>query len=333
MPLNNRLAKRNSGSRGPICYDMYEIHNDQEGAGYVNEKDAAILRYLGEEQSLTKAAERLYMTQPALTYRIQQMEREFGVPLIVKHAKGTYLTPEGEVLAAYAKKTQDELNYLKDYLLNMGSRVKGTLRLGVASYYGLYKLPPLLKKFRDLYPEVQFSVTCALSPEILDMLTDQEIHVGVVRGDYPWAESRYLLHDEPICLISNEPIDLADLPDLPHIHYSEPKVKAVSQNSSRFSQTIQAWWHEHYEAPPSIAMQADAYETCKEMVKHGLGYSIVPGVFVKPQDGLYTLELKRKSGEPIRRNTWMLYREPSLELAIVERFVDFMKTEHPSREA
>ncbi|GIO57383.1 LysR family transcriptional regulator [Paenibacillus cineris] len=296
----------------------------------MNEKDTAILQHLVEEQSLTKAAERLYMTQPALTYRIQLLEREFGVPLIVKHAKGTYLTPEGEALAAYAKKTQDELNHMKDYLLNMRSRVKGTLRLGVASYYGLYKLPPLLKKFRDLYPEVHFSVTCALSPEIVDSLMEQEIHVGIVRGDYPWVESRFLLHDEPICLISKEPIDLAILPELPHIHYSEPKAKAARQVSSHFGQTIRAWWHEHYDTPPTIAMQVDAYETCKEMVKHGLGYSIVPGVFVSPEDGLYTLELKLKNGERIRRNTWMLYREPSLELAIVDRFVDFMKTEHPS---
>lgn len=309
--------------------NVQDIFN-KEGVGHVDEKDTVILQYLVEEQSLTKAAERLYMTQPALTYRLQQLEREFGVPLIVKHAKGTNLTPEGEALAAYARKSRDELNQIKDYLLNMRKKVKGTLRLGVASYYGLYKLPPLLKKFKDLYPDVQFNVTCALSPEILDLLLRKEIHIGVVRGDYPWLESKHLLHDEPICLISKEPIDLAALPELPHIHYSEPKVKATRQTPSLFSQTIQAWWHEHYSTPPSIAMQVDAYETCKEMVKNGLGYSIVPGVFVTPEDGLHAIELVRSNGEPIKRNTWMLHRDQSLELAIIERFADFMKKEHQS---
>lgn len=294
----------------------------------MNEKDAIMLQYLAEEQNLTKAAERLYVTQPALTYRLQQMEREFGVPLIVKHAKGTNLTPEGEVLAAYAKKSRDELNQMKDYILNMRNKVTGTLRLGVSSYFGLYKLPPLLSKFKELYPEVQFSVTCALSLEIIDLLQQQEIHIGVVRGDFPWLEARNLLHDEPICLISKEPIELDRLPELPHIHYNEPRIKSVRQATSRFNQTIQAWWHERYHTPPSMAMQVDSYETCKEMVKHGLGYSIVPGVFITPEDGLYTLELIRASGEPVRRNTWMLYRELSLELAIVDRFVDFMNNEH-----
>ncbi|ACT01636.1 LysR family transcriptional regulator [Paenibacillus sp. JDR-2] len=294
----------------------------------MDDKDAVILQYIAEEQSLTKAAEKLYMTQPALTYRIQQMEREFGVPLIVKHTKGTYLTPEGEALASFAKKMREEMVAMKDYLLNMRSLVKGTLRLGVASYYGLYKLPPLLGKFKDLYPEVQFHVTCALSSEIIDLLTEQEIHIGIVRGNYQWQEAKELLHDEPICLISREPIELDRLPELPHIHYSEPKSKTVRATASTLGHTIQKWWHEHYQVPPVIAMQVDAYETCKEMVKQGLGYSIVPGVFVSPEDGLHSLELTLKNGEPIRRNTWMLYRNQTRELAIVDRFVDFMTNEH-----
>ncbi|WP_248929595.1 LysR family transcriptional regulator [Paenibacillus hamazuiensis] len=296
----------------------------------MNEKDCVLLQYLMEEQSLTKAAERLYITQPALTYRLHQLEKEFGVPIIVKNAKGAKLTPEGEYLAAYAKKSLDDLNKMKDYITNMRNEVKGTLRLGVASYFGLYKLPPLLKKFKDHYPDVQINVTCALSPEILDQLHQEEIHVGVVRGEYSWHGAKSLLHDESICIISKEALDLERLPELPQIHYKEPKIKAASPAPSRLSETIQAWWHERYDAPPTITMQVDAYETCKEMVKHGLGYSIVPGVFVSPEDGLHTVDLIRKNGEPIKRNTWMLYQETSLSLAIVDRFVQFMKTEHTS---
>ncbi|MCM3628488.1 substrate-binding domain-containing protein [Paenibacillus glycanilyticus] len=72
-------------------------------------------------------------------------------------------------------------------------------------------MPPLLRKFNDLYPELQFNVTCALSSEILDQLTEQDIHIGIVRGNYNWQEARQLLHDEPICLISREPIVLDQL--------------------------------------------------------------------------------------------------------------------------
>lgn len=294
----------------------------------MNEKDCMMLQYLAEEQSLTKAAERLYITQPALTYRIQQMEKEFNVPIIVKSSKGTRLTPEGKYLAAYAQKTLIELNKMKDYITSLRNEVRGNLRLGVASYFGLYKLPPLLKSFKDEYPDVQIHVTSALSPEIMDLLHQEAIHVGVIRGEYPWFDARSLLHDESIYIISKEKIEVEHLPELPHILYHEPRIKAMSQTQSPFSETIQAWWHEHYHVPPTITMRVDTYETCKEMVKQGLGYSIVPGVFITPQDGLHTIELIRKNGKPIKRNTWMLYRESSMDLAIVDRFVQFMKIQH-----
>lgn len=294
----------------------------------MNEKDCLMLRYLAEEQSLTKAAERLFITQPALTYRLQQMEREFGVPIIIKNAKGTKFTPEGEYLAAYAKKTLDELHKMKEYIANMRNEVKGNLRIGVSSYFGLYKLPPLLKKFSVLYPEVQPIVTCALSSEIVELLTQEEIHVGVIRGEYPWLYSKFLLHDEPICIISREPIELDKLPDLPQIHYKQPITHSPGSVAVPFGDAIYAWWRERYNRPPNITMQVDSYETCREMVKHGLGYSIIPGIFVTPSDGLYSLELIQSNGELMKRNTWMLYKESLLHLAVADRFVGFMKEQH-----
>ncbi|MEK8133114.1 LysR family transcriptional regulator [Paenibacillus filicis] len=291
----------------------------------MNEKDCTMLQILAEEQSLTKAAERLYITQPALSYRIQQLEKDFGVSIIVKTPKGARLTPEGKYLVAYARKTLAELHKLKDHIISLRNEVKGTLRLGVASYYGMYKLPPLLKKFKEDYPDVKFNVTSALSPEILDLLHQEEIHVGVIRGEYQWFDAKCLLQDEHIYLISKDEIDLERLPDLPHIWNKAPRFKAMSTVQTTFSETVQAWWYERYTEPPMITMQVDAYETCKEMVKQGLGYAIVPGVFVSPEDGLHTIPLVRKSGEPLKRNTWMIYRDSTLELAIVDRFVQFMK--------
>ncbi|MDO3409930.1 LysR family transcriptional regulator [Saccharibacillus sp. CPCC 101409] len=294
----------------------------------MNDKDAAMLKYLAEGHSLTRTAEKLYVTQPALTYRLQQMEREFGVPLIVKHARGMQLTPEGEALAAHARRMSEELARVKDELQSMRGRVRGTLRLGVASYFGLYMLPPLLRRFRDLFPDVQFDVTCALSSEVLELLNAREIHVGIVRGDYPWPESRRLLHDEPVYLIAGGPVDLDGLPRLPQIEYADSRIGGARQTPSMFVRDIQAWWRERYDEPPLVSMRADAYETCREMVRHGLGYSFVPGVFVPPGSGLYTHELERLDGTPLRRRTWMLHREQAGELSMVAEFIRFMEEQH-----
>jgi DNA-binding transcriptional LysR family regulator len=73
-----------------------------------------------------------------------------------------------------------ELTELKEAVIHLSGEVKGTLCLGISSYYGHYRLPPILKSFKDIYPDVQFSVTCGLSAEIYEMLRGDEIHLGEV---------------------------------------------------------------------------------------------------------------------------------------------------------
>ncbi|MGE6613218.1 MULTISPECIES: LysR family transcriptional regulator [unclassified Peribacillus] len=291
----------------------------------MNEKDCMMLQYILEEQNITKAAERLYITQPALTYRLRQIEKEFGVPVIMKSGKGIKLTQEGEYLVSYSQKVLLDLRKTKDYVVNMKNEVEGHLRIGVSSYYGLYKLPPILKCFISTYPKVQINVDTGWSSEIYELLLHEDIHVGIVKGDYQWYDQKYLINEESICIISQEEITLDSLPKIPRINFKISK-QAGSYRYSSLSQTIDYWWYERFNESPLITMQVDSYETCKEMVKNGLGYAIIPSSFLNPSDELYRIDMIRKNGQAIKRNTWMLYKETSLQFTIVERFVNYIKS-------
>ncbi|MGG0662811.1 LysR family transcriptional regulator [Viridibacillus arvi] len=291
----------------------------------MNEKDCMMLQYISEEQNITKAAERLYITQPALTYRLRQIEKEFGVPVIIKNGKGIKLTQEGEYLVTYSQKVLSDLRKAKEYVINMRNEAEGHLRIGVSSYYGLYKLPLILKSFISTYPKVQINVDSGWSHEIYELLLHEDIHVGIVKGDYQWYDQKYLINEESICVISEEEINLDILPKIPRINFKVSKPGGSNRYSS-LSQTIDDWWYERFNESPQITMQVDSYETCKEMVKNGLGYAIIPRSFVNPSDELYTIDLIRKNGQAIKRNTWMLYRELSLQFTIVERFVNYIKS-------
>ncbi|NRF93347.1 LysR family transcriptional regulator [Paenibacillus frigoriresistens] len=296
----------------------------------MNEKDCLMLQIISEEQNLTKAAERLYVTQPALTYRLHQIEKEFGVPIFTKSAKGVKLTPEGEYLVTYANKNLIDLRNTKDYIVNMRNEVKGNLRIGVFSYFGLHNLPPILRNFINAYPKVQLNVNTGWSDEIFELLLLEDIHVAIVRGEFQWFDEKYLINEGNISIISQEKIDVDMLPELPRINYKVPKLTSKSstsyvQSHSSLSRTIEDWWYERYSEPPFITMQVDTYETCKEMVKNGLGYAIIPSIFVRPEDELHLINLVRKNGEPIIRNTWMLYRETSLQYTMVDHFVSYIK--------
>ncbi|WP_052363954.1 LysR family transcriptional regulator [Geomicrobium sp. JCM 19037] len=95
----------------------------------MNEKDWILLQTLYEVKSITKTAEMLYISQPAITYRLSSIEREFGIEIAKRSNKGLKFTSEGEYLVHYFEKMSRELEKTKDWLLNMGKKIQGNLRL------------------------------------------------------------------------------------------------------------------------------------------------------------------------------------------------------------
>lgn len=286
-------------------------------ANKLDEKDWFALRILYEEKNISRAAERLYISQPALTYRLKNIEKEFGTSIFFKIKGGIEFTSEGAHLAGYAEEMIIKLQKTKDYMLNMQNEVRGTLRLGVSSNFAQYKLPKILKKFSIKYPLVQFNVNTGWSTEIMNLLDSASVQLGILRGNYDWYGIKTLLHKERLCLISKTKVDMENLPNLPFINY---------KTDSSLKGLMNGWWHDRFSEPPLVTMETDRQETCKEMVKNGLGVSILPEICMQPSDNLHTYGLSYKNGEPVLRNTWLMYNEESLKLSSVKNFIDFLNS-------
>ena len=295
----------------------------------MNDQDWSLLEAIFDEKNLTRAAEKLYVSQPALTYRIQQIEQEFGVKVINRSNKKISFTPEGEYLVKHAKKMLLEQRKTKDHVLSMSKYVQGSLRIGCSSNFALYKLPSMIKQFLVLYPKVEINVNSGWSSEVMKLLQNEDVHVGIVTGDYKWLEKKSLITEEPLCIISTNKISIEDLPKLPRINYVPAKSR-FNPTNLLIAKTIDNWWLERFSGPPFIIMNVDKVETCKEMVANGLGYSIIPrgALMDKDKDIFTSIDLHFTNGEALLRKTWMLYRESSLELSAVDRFVHFMQTQH-----
>jgi DNA-binding transcriptional LysR family regulator len=281
----------------------------------MDEKDWHILINLHELRNITKTAQRLYITQPALTYRIKQLEKEFKTNLISRGKRGIEFTVKGEYLVQYAKDMRDQLRDAKENISNLDKNVQGTLRLGVSGLFARYELPVLLKEFLKLYPDVEISLKTGWSSKIHQMLQKEEAHLGIVRGPYNWKENKVLFQEEKICIASNKKIEVEDLPFLPRINY-------MTDQSLR--NTIENWWQETFKVPPKISMEVDRIETCKELVLNGLGYAILPEICIKNNDPLYTAPIILNDNSFLLRQTWIFYRNVTLELAQVKAFIEFL---------
>jgi len=282
----------------------------------MDERDWTILKVLYEKKNITKTAESLYLSQPALTKKIQQIEKEYQVVIVKRGTKGVHFTPQGEYLVQCADEMLYRLQQIKDTVSNMDEEVSGTLRLGVSNYITRHKLPNLLKLFREQFPKVNYKVTTGWSRDVFNLVYNRDVHIGMVRGDYQWSDSKILLFEENLCVTSLEKIELRDLPSLPRIEYeTDVLLKTMIDN----------WWRGEFSQPPFIGMEVDKADTCKEMILNGLGYGILPSVLVQEHQNLNRIILKDRKGNPIVRRTWMLYPEEYLEIKVVKEFIEFVK--------
>ncbi|GAA4707795.1 LysR family transcriptional regulator [Brevibacillus fulvus] len=281
----------------------------------MDERDWLMLKVLFEKKNITKAAQSLYISQPTLTKRLQQIEKKFDVILVQRGTKGIQFTPQGEFLAKCAEEMLQRLRQIRETVDNMAQEVRGTLRLGVSNYFTRHKLPKLLKQFQQRFPQVEYQVITGWSHDVYQLVYNREVHVGIVRGDYSWSDGKQLLFEEHICVASKEKIELADLPARPRIEYEKDLLMKAM---------IDDWWHEMFSQPPYIAMEVDKSDTCKEMVVNGLGYAILASVLLNQHDQLYQIRLTDRAGEPIVRRTWMLYQQQSRQLKMVDEFVRFV---------
>ena len=292
----------------------------------MKEQDCLLLVILHEEQNNTKAANRLFISQPALTYRLQQLEQEYDIKILNREGNKMRFTPEGEYLVEFSKNMLLEISKMKDYINTIKNDTQGRLRIGVSGNFALYSLPPLIKNFLELNPKVQVKINSGWSSEIVQLLKENDIQIGIVTGNYDWYEEKILLHEDPISIISNKPIQLKGLPSLPMISYQPNNlIRKTQKPSNPLSKLIESWWQENFTSPPLISMEIDKVETCKQMVENHLGYAIVPKSCLTTQDSFYTYDLKGENGELIYRKTWLMFRESSLELSPVKSFVEHMK--------
>lgn len=113
----------------------------------MKEEDYKILSLLYNERNLTRAAAKLFISQPALTYRVKKIEEEFGINLTNRFGKNIEFTPEGEYLIQFSNKILHDIQNLKNSISEIKTHIPNSFKLGVNNNFILYNLPNIIKNF------------------------------------------------------------------------------------------------------------------------------------------------------------------------------------------
>ena len=283
----------------------------------IKESDWELLECLYQTGSISKTAARLYMTQPAVTKRLQAIEEEFGITIAIRGINGLTFTSKGVYLAEYASRTLQEYGELKKLLKEQSKKLYGTIHIAATGSLARFLLPDLLGKFKKEYSDVEFEVSTDYSFKVSQMVNTRKAQVGFLRGNHINSCEKVLIRTHQACAVNAYPFQLEDLPRMPRIDFY------LDQSAST---KIDTWWYEHFTQPPKIAMTVQSGTTCREMVKNGLGYAIfLSPDFISETPELYRIPLVDKKKQPVSRSDWMIYRKESLSQDVLQSFLSFSR--------
>jgi DNA-binding transcriptional LysR family regulator len=281
--------------------------------------ECKLLVTLAGEMNMRKAAERLFVSQPALSQRLQSIEKAWDTQIFIRSQKGLTLTPAGEKIIDYAQEMIEQEEMVREEIHSLNTQVYGTLKLAVASIIGQHWLPNVLNQFVQRNPHAKISLITGWSSEILKHLYEDEVHIGIIRGTPDWKGKKQHVLTDTLYLVDTEIKSLEELKstERPFIQF---------KSDSTYYQEIQDWWHRQFQHPPKRTIVVDQIETCKQMAFHGIGYAILPSITFHENDpAVYKIPLFDETGQSVKRDTWLLGYDSAFQLKQVEAFLEIVK--------
>jgi LysR family hydrogen peroxide-inducible transcriptional activator len=249
--------------------------------------------------TFTRAARAERVAQPSLSQQILKLEDELGAKLFDRMASGIRLTTYGRAFLPHAKQLLRDLGNAKTEILEMASKEKGELTIGVIPTIGPYLLPPVLTVFSREHTSIDIKVVEDVTPALLERLHDGTIDVAVVAlpvfGD--WIRSVELFW-EPMFVVlpathryaRRESIRLIELKDEPFLLLKEGHCFRES--------TIMACRQERVR--PNVVFESGQFATILAMVSAGVGISAVPAMAARPVKGCrYVRIINEKAGRRV----------------------------------
>ncbi len=134
-----------------------------------------IFLYLYEEKSISKTASKLYVSQPAISYSLKELENQLGYTLFYRNSKGIEPTMEAKELYGYISTAFHILNDAEEHIKNLNQLNIGCIRIGISSSIGGFFLAPFISEFHKIYPGIQFEILSKSSSEMIEMLETRKL--------------------------------------------------------------------------------------------------------------------------------------------------------------
>jgi len=231
---------------------------------------------VSEQKSFSRAAEQLFLTQPAVSKRISALETELNTQLFDRIGRRVQLTEAGRALLPSALRILAELEESKRAIGNLSQRVDGRLSIATSHHIGLHRLPPVLRSFTHRFPEVDLDIRFMDSEEACHLVLKGEVELAIAtlpENEWENLHSQIIWHD-PLDIMISASQHRAGMPPMPVSELSQ--MPAILPSKNTFTRLLLEQALGLNEQNLKIAMETNYLETIKMMVSIGLGWSVLP---------------------------------------------------------
>jgi DNA-binding transcriptional LysR family regulator len=235
------------------------------------------------EGSMTAAADKLFLTQPAVSQQMKNLEEEMSIELIVRGSKQIKTTVQGEVLFEFAKKILSLAQQAEIAIKSVGSQLKGTLRIGTINSIGLHLMSPIVSRLLKFNPDFKIKVDYGHGEELIKQFEKNEVDVIIlpeIQLNYnktlPNSSSKFFLKEEMWLVGSGKDefypptLNIGEVKKIPYVHFSH--------EIPDFDKKLAV----HLAGAPAV-FESSNVGTLKRVIENGLGIGFLPAHSVKKQ--------------------------------------------------
>ncbi len=256
--------------------------------------------------SFSRAGQKLFRSQPAVSAQVRQLEQEYGEKLFDRGRKSVRMTAAGETLFEYAQRMVNVRNESLRAVADKASTPRGVLALGANEATCLYVLPDFFAEYHRLYPDVQISIYRNFSHKVLQKVEDGSIDVGIVTlpAKSPSLKIHPIFRDRVMLMVS---------PDNPLAKLKSVRMRDIAEQPLIFPRTgftrqLLDKLFRPYRATLQITMELTSVGMIKCFVAAGLGVSLISASFARNEGRAGEVKLIPLADVDLWRELGLVYR-------------------------
>ncbi len=243
---------------------------------------------IAENGSFSAAAERLHLTQPAISKRIALLEEQLKAPLFDRIGRQVALTQAGQVLLSKAKLILNEVIAAQRAIADLQGDVQGKLSIATSHHVGLHYLPPYLREFSTRYPQVKLDLHFLDSEQAYHEILQGRFDLAIITlalSQDPRLQSHTLWHDQLHFVVApSHPLATDSITPQSHLHLADlSKHPAIMPDTSTYTTQLIKNLFDEEQLPLNIGMISNHLDTIKMLLSINLGWGVLPRKIIDGQ--------------------------------------------------